>query len=166
MWRLLRPDAQAVLSDKLATKSLNRYFAVAQNEKTAKFMISKKLPAEFSPEDPPNKLWHNHAKLTESLRKLQNDIDSGRRNFEEIETPEKCFLDLKLEIAKRILSSCHLCTRECRVNRLENKTGYCRCGQEIAVSSIFEHMGEEPELVPSGTIFTMGCTIRCKHCQN
>jgi putative pyruvate formate lyase activating enzyme len=27
-------------------------------------------------------------------------------------------------------------------------------------------MGEEPELVPSGTIFTMGCTIRCRHCQN
>jgi len=27
-------------------------------------------------------------------------------------------------------------------------------------------MGEEPELVPSGTVFTMGCTMRCKHCQN
>jgi len=27
-------------------------------------------------------------------------------------------------------------------------------------------MGEEPELVPSGTIFTLGCTIRCLHCQN
>jgi len=27
-------------------------------------------------------------------------------------------------------------------------------------------MGEEPELVPSGTIFTIGCTMRCCHCQN
>jgi putative pyruvate formate lyase activating enzyme len=36
----------------------------------------------------------------------------------------------------------------------------------MAVSSIFEHVGEEPELVPSGTIFTMGCTMRCRHCQN
>ncbi|MEM4704866.1 MAG: radical SAM protein, partial [Candidatus Bathyarchaeia archaeon] len=27
-------------------------------------------------------------------------------------------------------------------------------------------LGEEPELVPSGTIFSMGCTMRCKHCQN
>jgi putative pyruvate formate lyase activating enzyme len=34
------------------------------------------------------------------------------------------------------------------------------------VSCIFEHVGEEPELVPSGTIFTMGCTLQCKHCQN
>jgi putative pyruvate formate lyase activating enzyme len=31
---------------------------------------------------------------------------------------------------------------------------------------MFEHMGEEPELVPSGTIFTLGCTLRCLHCQN
>jgi putative pyruvate formate lyase activating enzyme len=44
--------------------------------------------------------------------------------------------------------------------------GYCRCGNAIVVSSIFEHMGEEPELVPSGTVFTMGCTMRCRHCQN
>ena len=34
------------------------------------------------------------------------------------------------------------------------------------VSTFFQHMGEEPELVPSGTIFTIGCTIRCLHCQN
>jgi len=27
-------------------------------------------------------------------------------------------------------------------------------------------MGEEPELVPSGTIFTIGCNLRCVHCQN
>jgi putative pyruvate formate lyase activating enzyme len=31
---------------------------------------------------------------------------------------------------------------------------------------MFEHTGEEPELVPSGTIFTLGCTLRCLHCQN
>jgi putative pyruvate formate lyase activating enzyme len=34
------------------------------------------------------------------------------------------------------------------------------------VSSFFEHTGEEAELVPSGTIFTLGCTMRCLHCQN
>jgi len=44
--------------------------------------------------------------------------------------------------------------------------GYCRCGGEMQVSSFFAHHGEEPELVPSGTVFTMGCTIQCKHCQN
>jgi len=36
----------------------------------------------------------------------------------------------------------------------------------MEVSTYFEHTGEEPELVPSGTIFALGCTIRCLHCQN
>ncbi|MEM2547182.1 MAG: radical SAM protein, partial [Candidatus Bathyarchaeia archaeon] len=63
-------------------------------------------------------------------------------------------------------SKCHFCARRCGVARLRGELGFCRCGKEVKVSSIFEHMGEEPELVPSGTIFTMGCTVRCKHCQN
>jgi putative pyruvate formate lyase activating enzyme len=83
-----------------------------------------------------------------------------------MQVPEKSFLDLKIEIANRILRSCHFCVRRCGANRLEGKAGYCRCGAEIVISSIFEHVGEEPELVPSGTVFTMGCTMRCKHCQN
>jgi len=79
---------------------------------------------------------------------------------------KKSYLDLKIEIAKKVLANCHFCTRRCGVNRFKSELGYCRCGNEITVSSIFEHMGEEPELVPSGTIFTIGCTMRCKHCQN
>jgi putative pyruvate formate lyase activating enzyme len=81
--------------------------------------------------------------------------------------PEKSYFDLKLEIAGRILQNCHFCSRKCKVNRTLGELGYCRCGGgNVAVSSIFPHMGEEPELVPSGTVSTMGCTIRCKHCQN
>jgi putative pyruvate formate lyase activating enzyme len=52
------------------------------------------------------------------------------------------------------------------VNRIKGEQGYCRCGVEFAVSSCFPHLGEEPELVPSGTIFTCGCSIHCIHCQN
>jgi hypothetical protein len=47
MWKITRPDAAAILDDELARKSLARYFAVMQNQKPAKFMIAKKLPAEF-----------------------------------------------------------------------------------------------------------------------
>jgi putative pyruvate formate lyase activating enzyme len=65
-----------------------------------------------------------------------------------------------------MLKNCHFCQRRCEVNRVKGQLGYCRCGVDIKVSSIFEHMGEEPELVPSGTIFTTGCTMRCLHCQN
>jgi putative pyruvate formate lyase activating enzyme len=166
MWRLLRSDAMAVLNDKMARKSLGRYFAVMQDEKPAKFMTAKKVPAEFSENNSIEELWQKHAAVTDEFYEVEREIDTRQRNLQEMQTPEKSYLNLKIEIASRILKGCYFCTRGCGVNRSEGKVGYCRCGSEITVSSIFEHVGEEPELVPSGTIFTMGCTMRCKHCQN
>jgi putative pyruvate formate lyase activating enzyme len=166
MWRLLRPDARAVLRDESVKKSLARYFAVMKDEKPAKFVIAKKLPAEFSENDSTETLWQKHASLTQEFCEVEREIDYGHENLAKMPTPSKSYLDLKIEIANRILFSCHFCTRKCQVNRLNGQLGYCRCGSKIAVSSIFEHTGEEPELVPSGTVFTMGCTMRCKHCQN
>ncbi len=166
MWKFLRPDAAAVISNKTARKSLGRYFAVMQNEKPAKFVLAKRLPAEFSEKDSLEELWKKHAVLTEAFYELEKEVDIRKKSLKEMPPIEKSYLDLKVEIAKRILANCHFCVRRCGANRLEGKVGFCRCGSEITVSSIFEHLGEEPELVPSGTIFTMGCTMRCKHCQN
>jgi putative pyruvate formate lyase activating enzyme len=166
MWRLLRPDAAAVVKDRQVRRSLGRYLDVVDNEKPAKFMIAKKIPAQFSHNDSTEKLWKEHSHLLQEFSRVEKEIDGHQRSLQEMVKPEKSFLDLKTEIANRILSSCHLCSRRCKVNRLQGELGYCRCGAAITVSSIFKHMGEEPELVPSGTIFTMGCTMRCKHCQN
>jgi putative pyruvate formate lyase activating enzyme len=166
MWRLLRSDAVAVLKDKRVQSSLGRYFAVMQDEKQAKFMIAKRISARFGENDSMEELWQNHTGLTQEFCKIERETDEKQRDLKQMPTPERSYLDLKIEIAKRILQACHFCTRKCGVNRSEGKLGYCRCGPEISVSSIFEHIGEEPELVPSGTIFTMGCTMRCRHCQN
>jgi putative pyruvate formate lyase activating enzyme len=165
MWRLLRPDAAAVLDDEVARKSLARYFSVMQDEKPAKFLIAKKLPAEFDKSYSLDELWKQHARCTDEFRRMEQEIDAGK-DLREIPTPEKSLFDLKIEIARRILQGCHFCRRRCGVDRTKGKLGYCACGDTMVVSSIFEHMGEEPELVPSGTIFTMGCTMRCRHCQN
>lgn len=166
MWRILRKDAVEVLYDEGARASLSRYFAVMMDRTPAKFMIAKKVPAEFNETDTLEDLWDEHEKLTEEFYRLQDEIDSGRRNLEDINVPEKSYLDLKINITNKILERCHFCSRRCGVNRLKEELGYCKCGNQITVSSMFEHIGEEPELVPSGTIFTMGCTIRCLHCQN
>ncbi len=166
MWRIVRPDALAVLNDKMARKSLARYFAVMQNEKPAKFLIAKKLPADFGEDATLEKLWQFHGETTKQFCELEREIDLKKKNLNETPSPEKSYLDLKIAIARRMLKKCHFCVRRCGVNRLEGERGFCKCGNAITVSSIFEHMGEEPELVPSGTIFTMGCTMRCKHCQN
>ena len=165
MWKLLRPDAAAVRDDERARKSLARYFAVAQGTKAAKFKVAQKIPAGFSADYSTEKLWREHAKLTDEFHRAEGEVDS-RANLDAEVAPEKSYFDLKLEIASRILQNCHFCSRRCGVNRASGKLGYCGCGNAMAVSSIFAHLGEEPELVPSGTVFTMGCTMRCKHCQN
>ena len=166
MWRLLRPDAVAVLHDEMTRKSLRRYFAVMQNEKPAKFLIARKIPAEFSEKDQTEFLWQQHERLTEEFRNIETRIDTAKEKLENWPDPPRSYLDLKIEIAKRMLTSCHFCVRRCGVDRSRGERGYCKCGSDIMVSSIFEHMGEETELVPSGTIFTMGCTMKCLHCQN
>lgn len=166
MWQFIRPDAKAVLMDKMARASLARYFSVMENDKPAKFLIAKKLEANFKKGDSLDKLWVLHEKLTKDFYVLQNEIDTRQKKLEDLNTPASSFLDLKAEIAHQILQKCHFCVRRCNVNRLKGELGYCRCGTETAVSTIFAHTGEEPELVPSGTIFTLGCTLRCLHCQN
>ncbi|KXB06627.1 hypothetical protein AKJ52_01940, partial [candidate division MSBL1 archaeon SCGC-AAA382C18] len=42
----------------------------------------------------------------------------------------------------------------------------CGVGEVARISSEFLHRGEEPELVPSFTIFFNGCTLKCQYCQN
>jgi putative pyruvate formate lyase activating enzyme len=68
-----------------------------------------------------------------------------------------------------LLSNCTLCPRECRVNRFEGATGYCRADAGMNIASICIHRGEEPPISgPSGicNIFFAGCNLRCIYCQN
>jgi putative pyruvate formate lyase activating enzyme len=166
MWMFLRPDATAVLKNKKARASLARYFAVMQDEKPAKFIIAKQIPAEFNEDNSMEELWQKHVELTQEFHRIEKAIDKRQKSLGDLTSPRKSYLDLKIEIAGRTLENCHFCTRRCEVDRFRGELGYCGCGTEIIISSIFKHVGEEPELVPSGTIFTMGCTMRCRHCQN
>lgn len=67
------------------------------------------------------------------------------------------------------LSSCDLCPRNCRVDRLKGKIGYCGAGQQAVAYTAFLHQGEEPGIsagAGSGTIFFAGCSLKCIYCQN
>jgi putative pyruvate formate lyase activating enzyme len=67
------------------------------------------------------------------------------------------------------LSACDICPRECRVNRLEGKRGFCHSARLPIVASVGAHHGEEPVLSGrrgSGTIFLGNCNMRCVYCQN
>ena len=70
---------------------------------------------------------------------------------------------------KKRLSSCDICPRNCAVNRLEGKKGYCGAAKDMMVYSAFRHHGEEPGISGregSGTIFFSGCNLKCVYCQN
>lgn len=71
--------------------------------------------------------------------------------------------------AVRALADCHVCPRDCGVDRLANKTAVCKSGRYATVSSYFPHFGEEDCLRGwngSGTIFFSMCNLRCVFCQN
>ncbi len=86
-----------------------------------------------------------------------------------INTFKKGLLREKIKAAKKILSFCKLCPRECGVDRLSGQTGVCNTGENALVSSYNPHFGEEAPLVGtggSGTIFFTRCNLLCLFCQN
>jgi len=78
---------------------------------------------------------------------------------------EACVLDLKLELAGRILRRCTLCARRCGVDRLAGSLGFCGLGPEAIVAESFIHIGEEPPINPSYVLSLAGCALRCRFCQ-
>ena len=75
-------------------------------------------------------------------------------------------LEKKIEQAEKVLRDCHFCERDCRVDRIKGEVGFCRAGKEWKIFGAHSHYGEEPELVPSATLFAAACTMRCCYCQN
>ncbi len=75
----------------------------------------------------------------------------------------------KVEILKEKLAKCDVCPHRCGVNRLENRTGFCKTPYTVRVSSAFLHRGEENPIRGyrgSGTVFFSWCNMRCVYCQN
>ena len=78
-------------------------------------------------------------------------------------------LEQRADRLEKRLSSCDICPRQCRVNRLEGELGFCHSGRRPIVASFCAHHGEEPALSGSrgsGTVFFGNCNLRCVYCQN
>lgn len=68
-----------------------------------------------------------------------------------------------------LMEACRLCPRECDVNRLEGKKGFCGVDAKVMVARAALHMWEEPCISGtkgSGAVFFSGCGLRCCFCQN
>ncbi len=137
-----------------AKKALPRYFKILDGDEIPLYIKSKRTPVNLDLSSSEDKLWEMHNSMIGMLRKSE----LGKN-------PKTSLLDLKLKLARQMLLNCELCERKCGVNRLKRKEGHCRVVQS-KISSEFIHWGEEPELVPSHTIFFSGCTFNCVFCQN
>lgn len=108
-----------------------------------------------------DELLAHHKSLIEPFQSAYNPSISGNLSKNELS-----LLQLKYLIALRMLSNCNFCENRCGVNRKEDSRGKCRVGLSSYYASEFIHLGEEPEVIPSHTVFFTGCTFECLYCQN
>ncbi len=142
---------------------LERYSLICDGERIAKFQIAKTIPAERC--EGLNEMKNLHSKLKAEFLKVMRELDESDVDFSDLSFEDYSFLHLKIDILREMLKRCNFCERRCGVNRYEKK-GFCRCGVRSYYASEFLHMGEEPELIPSHTIFFNRCTFACVFCQN
>jgi len=78
-------------------------------------------------------------------------------------------LEERVEKLYALLSSCTVCPRDCRNDRLAGVLASCASGEQPIVSAHTPHFGEEPFLSGTkgaGNIFFGNCNLRCVYCQN
>ncbi len=138
---------------------MERYTEIIEGRAVAKFQIARRIPVDDRPKDLDGML-RLHSRLKVEFKRNLNSVDILKEK-----PAEFSFLHLKIEILKEMLKNCNFCERRCGVNRYE-RLGFCRCGVKSYYSSEFLHTGEEPELIPSHTIFFNRCTFACVFCQN
>ncbi|UCE91638.1 MAG: radical SAM protein [Methanobacteriota archaeon] len=134
----------------MSSGPLDRYWRVLGRTERARYLESKESTVNVSIEAGDEELMRAHDEALEGAQWR------GRG---------PALLEVKIELARRAMMRCVLCERRCYANRASGEAGHCGV-LDARVSSEFIHMGEEPELVPSYTIFFSGCTFDCVYCQN
>jgi putative pyruvate formate lyase activating enzyme len=135
-----------------ARGALRHYYAVLEGRRDPLYLRGKKIPVAVELDAPEEDLRREHSRLVSR----PSPRGGGARG--------PSLLDLKIELTRRLLNPCRLCERRCKVDRTK-RAGFCRV-KDTRVASRFVHWGEEPELVPSYTVFFSGCTFACVFCQN
>jgi len=163
VFRIVRPDSVSVWQEKEILRRFPKYRSIIDGTQVARYLIAKTVGCEFNLNDSIETLEKLlKTKSTEFNELLKKDLDEikNRKNA------SKSYIHLAETLAKKYLESCIFCERQCEVNRIDGKKGFCLISKDSYVSSAFLHMGEESVLIPSGTIFFQGCNFGCVFCQN
>jgi len=153
MWQLWRPDAVRALEDPKVVSSMPRYVGILKGRLLPRFFVSRYVPVEWEADSSEEELWELHRASIREMEALMRDMDSGRVHLGDLGCPPKSsLLHLKARIGECLMGPCRLCERRCGADRLKGELGFCRVGREFRVHSCFDHLGEEPEVVPSFTV--------------
>lgn len=174
LWtKFFRPDAILVWRDPEVKRRLRWYRSVMLDETPAKFMIIKTIKADSGlKEMKEEELWSLHQELHEEAEEMFKEMYGSGLDEEKLKPVDPSYLDLKIEISRRILGKCRFCEWRCGVNRLAGERGVCKLTDKAYVASFFHHYGEEAPLIGvekqggSGTIFFVSCNLHCVFCQN
>lgn len=169
---LLRFNATSVWRADEVKNRLGWYYKVMTDSAPARFLICGRVPVEGDLGSlPTSDLWRKHVEASNDIRGVLRVIEAGATRLADFEVPDQSFLDLKVELANRMVSECHLCEWRCGVDRWQGKKGVCKLDARSRITSYFPHFGEEAPLIGenmggSGTIFFSGCVFHCVFCQN
>lgn len=170
-----RADAVSVWESEAVRQRLRRYHEVMNDRAHARFRIARQVPVDKDVGSmDEGALWDLHKKVRSVFGRTMGEFDErGEGHVPLGVDPRPNFVDLKKEIAYRMIRKCRFCERRCGADRLAKgaKLGACGLGRDARVCSVFAHMGEEAPLIGenmggSGTIFFASCTFRCVFCQN
>ncbi|MEM4571986.1 MAG: radical SAM protein [Zestosphaera sp.] len=170
----VRPDSVRVWRSDKVRERLSWYYSVMRGASPPKYLIVKSISIDFKKDELTmlsiDELLKEHSRLQRVFDELWSEVKESKDSWKYVRNKvveRPSFLDLKIELADRLASPCRLCEWKCSALRSEGRMGYCRVtGLNAYVDTFFHHMGEEAPLVPSGTIFYVGCNFRCVYCQN
>jgi putative pyruvate formate lyase activating enzyme len=163
------PDGRAIIvdprrSDEKALRELCPGFKVESQKaprgfvpglvKCSDFMIQGMWPDDlkkYNDED----LWTVHNRLVKLAGGLKQTAPT--HNWANI-------LDIKMELARRILEKCDLCGLKCGVDRFET-AGKCGLRDKAFCAEAFLHICEEAVINPSINVGMTGCSMSCIYCQ-
>ncbi|MEO0166504.1 MAG: radical SAM protein [candidate division WOR-3 bacterium] len=69
-----------------------------------------------------------------------------------------------IETIEKEYESCHICPRNCGVNRLKGKRGFCGVDRNSKVFNTAVLVNEIEEIAPTYAIYFAGCNLRCIFC--
>src|SRR5271156_2081997 len=128
----------------------------ARGEELSGFARAKGSALSVSLDAPTAELRAAHTSGMERFRAGAPSSEHGRVSL----------LDVKQELARRLLAPCRLCALECNVDRTKGPAGACGLGSSVLRYLDFVHEGEEPEISPTHAILLAGCSYRCAYCSD